>query len=118
VTDLVPDFDEGLSFGVTPGQASFLQRVGAMSPPFAPLVRPGGEDTAVGERMKLRVCCSGRHRWRCGGFEWKNHLRLILAGALFFVEQNTEPSLDTSDARSSSISFHGPQNTHGMPPKC
>jgi hypothetical protein len=118
VTDLMPDFDEGLSLGVTPGQSGFFERIGSMSPSFTPLVRPCRQHTSVSERMELGRRRGCRHRRWCGDLERKSQVRPILAGRLFLLEQYTEPSLDTSDTRPSPISFHGPQNTHGMPPKC
>ncbi len=120
MTDLIPDFNESLSLGVTPGESSLFESVGPIAPSFPPCVWPGREDSTVGQRMELSLCVRGgsRHRLCRDHFERKGHLRPVLAVNLFRLGQNREPSLDTSDTRPSAVSSHGPQNTHGIPPKC
>ena len=54
---LVPNLDEGLCLGITPGKTLFFQRVGTLAPLLAPFDRPIGNDAAICEGVK-----NGRRR--------------------------------------------------------
>jgi hypothetical protein len=54
MAELIPNFNESLRLGITPGEAFFFQRVGTPAPLLAPFDWPIGNDAAIGERVKDR----------------------------------------------------------------
>ncbi len=122
---LVPDLDKGLGFRITPGEACFLQIVGALTPEFTPLNGPTCHHAAIGQWMENRSICprTGRtllvHGGRLGRTaksgtpDWRLNFELIATSLILVPEIDGEPSLDTPNARPGPGPLQGPKLTHG-----